>query len=759
MSTAARVDILIDIKARLDELLKSQEAFRQMKDQATSFGTMFKTGLGIDFARRAVDLFKGTVVDAVRSSSALASEIERAGNRLNVSAEGYQTLAHEARRAGTEFTEMLSSLNAYRAGLGAALLDPRKGSVFSQLGLDAERLSGMPLERATEATAIALGNVADANIRARLQQELFGRSASALTPVLERLRVQGYDKLKDSASAAALILDTRMAAALNGAQTSVQEAQKRLSVALAPINLRLLQARAGATDFLARNAGSLASGVEAGFAAALAHALTTGLEKAAATAERQGGWRKAGERLGTLLAGPAGVAFATAIGGYIIKELERKKLASIMRADAFDASAMGNVSGIHKALPLVESDADVMGLHNRAVAALESARAQRKAIIQTPGQSMTDEKRDNFASLEREIAALERLIPLIKMRGSEFARANAAARVDFLGIHKAQLAIAGAELDLNHVMATRRPDEEKRQEEIKFLKFKADKLADIIALTKRLPATAMTTEERERQLLQLRGDMEAAQDRAGGLALPDSQATTIGKQFKDFAGGKDAAGGNLLTGAGEGLTAGLQQWAMQTGTIGQQVASTFTNTIGGAVSNLSGNIMGLITKTKSLGDVGREMGAMFVQALIQMIVQAMAFAAVIAILNAIAPGSGTAAAAFFSQSQGRASGGPVAVGQPYIVGEHRPEVFVPTVPGSIVPSVDSYRVMSRRAGGGSAMGGAAAGVGPVAGKPHREIWVVGDMFSAKALARDQSWDNEVIDTFRRHRGDMLDGAS
>jgi hypothetical protein len=42
----------------------------------------------------------------------------------------------------------------------------------------------------------------------------------------------------------------------------------------------------------------------------------------------------------------------------------------------------------------------------------------------------------------------------------------------------------------------------------------------------------------------------------------------------------------------------------------------------------------------------------------------------------------------------RAMGGPVDAFQPYIVGEHRPEVFVPRVSGTILPSVESARTMS-----------------------------------------------------------------
>lgn len=41
----------------------------------------------------------------------------------------------------------------------------------------------------------------------------------------------------------------------------------------------------------------------------------------------------------------------------------------------------------------------------------------------------------------------------------------------------------------------------------------------------------------------------------------------------------------------------------------------------------------------------------------------------------------------------RAAGGPVRAGTPYIVGEHQPEVFVPNVSGTIVPSVSQYANM------------------------------------------------------------------
>lgn len=70
-----------------------------------------------------------------------------------------------------------------------------------------------------------------------------------------------------------------------------------------------------------------------------------------------------------------------------------------------------------------------------------------------------------------------------------------------------------------------------------------------------------------------------------------------------------------------------------------------------------------------------------------------------AVLN---PGSVTAAQLNNANrllDKGRASGGPVLAGEAYIVGEHRPEVFIPDRSGVILPSVPS------RASGGAAMGG------------------------------------------------------
>lgn len=56
-------------------------------------------------------------------------------------------------------------------------------------------------------------------------------------------------------------------------------------------------------------------------------------------------------------------------------------------------------------------------------------------------------------------------------------------------------------------------------------------------------------------------------------------------------------------------------------------------------------------------------------------------------------GGQTGGAASLRRMQLRANGGPVAPGQPYVVGENQPEVFVPNQSGTIVPSVNNFQTL------------------------------------------------------------------
>jgi len=100
--------------------------------------------------------------------------------------------------------------------------------------------------------------------------------------------------------------------------------------------------------------------------------------------------------------------------------------------------------------------------------------------------------------------------------------------------------------------------------------------------------------------------------------------------------------------------------------------------------DLAAGIAGAVVYADSLGDALENSFKRAAAALLQS-----------GIMELISPGSsgGSLFRGFLSNAAGlfggfRASGGPVSPGRAYVVGERRPELFVPNVPGMIVPSAD-----------------------------------------------------------------------
>lgn len=835
-ATPSTLEILIDIRARLDAIAQVQagmrgvaEDTRDAHEEANSLAGLFRQGLGIgsgmELAWRAVDLFRDSFTQAVRISSQLAAEVERAHGRLNLSAEAYQTLAAEARGAETEFSEIMGSLAQYRAMLGDTLLDPTKGTVLRTLGQDAQQLAAVGLERQLETLAIALGGVADENVRARLTQELFGRGAAAITPLLERLRTEGYDRLRESARETNAILGDGTADALNRAGNRMEEAQKRLGVALAPVNLRLIEAQTQVVNFLARNAGPITSGVEASFAAAFASALVTGVEKGVASVEKMGGWRAAFSKLGDLMAGPFGVALITAVGGVLIKEIERRSLESIARQDAMFAAAHRRPAEVRSALPRVENEDQVNGLYKRAVEANNAAIKTRNELLRTPVHAMDDDQRAQLQALEQELDQWQRLIPIIRQKGREAIAANAASKVQFDEIKKAQTDLLVIEANhanfqasefhtaeqlLAHGIRRSTVERENREEETKFLSEKATLLERIISLSQKLPlGSGETEEDRQRELNKLRAEVAASKVQFRNTNQPLSDAARLENQFANFRAGENADGSQRLT-MGQGAEAGAQSFVMSLGTQGEQVAAAMQSSIGATVQGISDGIFGWITGAQTFGDTLRGLGSTLLQTFLDTIVQmgvqwvinaALAKGSLISTfmiaaglrkaetadvianetaktpsIMANAAGSsvssfglaavlGIAALVAVMAAFGgfRERGGDVQAGRAYVVGEKRPEVFVPDQPGRIIPSLDEMpvpppaRARSVSAPAPVAASGAfaASAAGAAQQKRERIIAVVPPQTMKQMLRDDPDAENVIADVVYRRRGDIL----
>jgi hypothetical protein len=626
----SELSILVDIRAKLDALVQAQAGLRNVAEdakaaheQASELGSLFTQGLGIgsgmELARRAVELFRSTFTEAVRQSSQLAAEVERAHGRLGLQGEAYQTLAAEARAAGTEFSEVMSSMAQYRAQLGELLLDPTKGSALKQIGEDARDLANVPLERQLERIAVGLGKVTDGNVRARLTQELFGRGAAAITPLLERLRVEGYDKLRDSAQQTNAILGDGMADALNKAQTKAEEAQKRLGVALAPLNLRLIEAKTQLVGVIARNAGAIQSGIEASFAGAL----TGGVEKALERIEKNGGLEVALKNFGKTMAGPVGVGLATALGAFLIKELERHALEANQRSVEFGNREMSKPKQIQDSIADVQNGDQLRELYNKAVIQLTEAKEARKKLIQTPMQ--TKEEREQLAILDQEIQRFAGLIPLIKARGEAAIAANRAARVDFDELTRAETKMMVLEAEhTNYENGWYVSARSKQIEDVKFFQSRIVLLEKIIELTKKLPQpTGQDPLLRDREIKKLENAKNAAEvslSNAQHTVATDSEYSHTRNSFEQFRNTRNERGEKHLT-ASEGIEAGAMQWSMSLGTQGEQVSQSLQSSIGTTVHSISEAINGWATGAENFGSVVQQMESSLFQTLLDTLVQ------------------------------------------------------------------------------------------------------------------------------------------
>lgn len=247
-------------------------------------------------------------------------------------------------------------------------------------------------------------------------------------------------------------------------------------------------------------------------------------------------------------------------------------------------------------------------------------------------------------------------------------------------------------------------------------------------------------------------------------------------------------------------------WSEQIGTTGNQVADAINGTVGESVRGVSAELANWAVTGKMSGDALRQVGFSiftgWIQSIVQMGVQwlvtqtliktgllttdalqttllAKKTAEVNAANAATLPANSANAAAASVSSFGLAAvvglaallavmamfggfrerGGDVAPGRAYVVGERRPEVFVPHEAGTIVPSVGSYiraspglgRAAPVSAGAGSDGGGAAG----AAARPTMVIALADGISDVRRLKRQPGWEDAIVETVQRRRGEIL----
>lgn len=112
-----------------------------------------------------------------------------------------------------------------------------------------------------------------------------------------------------------------------------------------------------------------------------------------------------------------------------------------------------------------------------------------------------------------------------------------------------------------------------------------------------------------------------------------------------------------------------------------QLNEAFQNVAVDGLKSMTDGLTDAITGVHSLGDAFRTISKQIIADLIRIAVEQ----AIVAPIAGALFGGGAATSLLSGIFGHRAAGGPVVAGRPYIVGEHRPEVFIPSVSGSIAP--------------------------------------------------------------------------
>lgn len=131
--------------------------------------------IGIGAAvKKGVDTLKQGISDV----AAFGDNIDKASQKLGISAQAYQEWDAVMQHSGT-------SIDSMSIGMKTLASKAAEGSdAFKALGISQQDAAKMSREQLFSKTITALQNVGDANKKAQLAQELFGRSAMELGPLL-----------------------------------------------------------------------------------------------------------------------------------------------------------------------------------------------------------------------------------------------------------------------------------------------------------------------------------------------------------------------------------------------------------------------------------------------------------------------------------------------------------------------------------------------------------------------------------------------
>lgn len=181
------VDLLMKTGSFETDTQRAEKALNKLKREASNassvMGDAFKglaAGIAAGFTVDALVTFTKNTIDAMDALNDLA-------DATGASIENISALEDVANRTGTSIDSVGTALVKFNSVLSDAEPGSKYAEILKGIGLNAEELKRMDPAQALHQTAIALAAFADDGNKARIIQELFGKSVKEVAPFLKDL--------------------------------------------------------------------------------------------------------------------------------------------------------------------------------------------------------------------------------------------------------------------------------------------------------------------------------------------------------------------------------------------------------------------------------------------------------------------------------------------------------------------------------------------------------------------------------------------
>jgi len=232
------------MQATLDIVLKAQtEAFKKGLDSAKSsvqsFGAAVQSAIPFGVILKALDFAIEGFKSFIGIFGDLPSKINEA-SKFGTSVEALQGLEFAASKVGMSSEQLGGSLkfmqkSIYEAAIGGKQLS----AVFDKLGLDANYISGLPLDTQLQTFADAISKVQNPSERMSLALKIFGRGAADIVPLLNK-GGEGIREFQQKAEQMGLIVSGETIARIKALNKPFMEMKGIIKGALLTLGSELL---------------------------------------------------------------------------------------------------------------------------------------------------------------------------------------------------------------------------------------------------------------------------------------------------------------------------------------------------------------------------------------------------------------------------------------------------------------------------------------------------------------------------------------